>query len=165
MNSEDIKTLKLFIHQSKTGVKLDECVDIKPLIVKYRLFSIYMKQYGNEYDELNKTYTYMLTFTIDPKKHNVDDVKLHNILEEYIIDFAERRNPLKCDIVKEGGDEDHKHTHWHLGLELKKHIDFSNFLKHYRKKNGNVDITKSWSNIYNNILIYINKSVPSTKIA
>ncbi len=165
MEPHDIVTLRKFIVQSKLGMKLDECYDIRPLICKYRLFHRYMKQYVEEYEEENKIYTYMLTFTIDPKKHDVKDSKLHDVIEEYIVGFAERRNPLKSDIVKEGTDEDHKHTHWHLGLELKKYIDFSTFLKHYRKKYGSVDISKSWSNVYNNILIYINKSNPSTKLA
>ncbi len=165
METEDIILLKKFIVQSKAGMVLSDCKDIRPLIIKYNYFSKYMKHYVEEYEDENKTYTYMLTFQIDPKKQNVKDSKLHDIIEGYIIDFAERRNPLKSDIVKEGGDEDHKHIHWHLGLELKKHIDFSNFLKHYRKKFGYVDISKSWSNVYNNILLYINKSNPSIKLA
>ncbi len=106
----------------------------------------------------------MLTFTISPSLHDVLDTKLHTKLEEYIIDFAERRHPMRSDLVKEGSDKKHLHTHFHLGLELKKYIDFSNFLKFYRKTYGSVDISKSWSNDYNNILLYINKSEPSQKI-
>ncbi len=161
MNPEDNKLCIAYIDAVKNT---NTEPDIGPLILKYRKFDQYFKELVALYEQIHKTYTYMLTFTIDPRKCAVDDHDEHFIIEAYIIDWAEKRHPLKSDLVCEGTDQDHKHVHWHLGLELKKYIDFSNFLKHYRKKYGNVDISKSWSNDYTNIIKYINKSVPSQKI-
>lgn len=164
MDEKDIAIVKTFIHQAKQGLDENDCVDICPLMLKYKYFHVYMKSYVKEYENENKTYTYMITFTIDPKKHDVKDTKLHDIIAEYVVGFACKRNALRADVVKEGTDEDHKHTHWHLGLELKKYLDFFNFLKYYRKIYGKVDVSRSWSNDYNNVLIYINKSIPSEQI-
>lgn len=164
MNSIEIERVKKFVMQCKEGYDMDDIIDIGDIIMRHKCFPKYIKQYVKEYEDENKVYTYMLTFTIDPKRHDVESTSLHDMIEDYVITFAERRNPLKADLVKEGTDEDHKHIHWHLGLELKKYIDFSNFLKFYRNKYGSVDISKSWSNDYNNIITYINKSVPSQQI-
>lgn len=162
MQSKDIIRLKLFIKQCKEDSEIESITD---LIMKYGIsFPRYIKQYVDEYENEDKSYTYMITFTINEKKYDVKSKDLHNEIEEYIIGFGEQRKPQRCDLVKEGTDEDHKNTHWHLGLKTKKYIDFSNFLKFYRKKYGIVDVSKSWSNDYNNILIYINKSIPSQKI-
>lgn len=164
MNLEDREIVKQFIVKVKKDEPIGDTSKIEQLIRRTNNFSKYYKEILKEYENNNKTYTYMLTFTIDPKKQNVNCTKLHNKLEEYIINLATKRKPQRSDIVKEGTDEDHKHTHWHLGLEMKKFIDFSNVLKNYRKQNGNVDISRSWSNDYNNVLKYINKSQPSTQI-
>lgn len=165
MNLEDKTRVLLFIDKTKQGLPLQQCGSIGDLIRKYKYFSSYYKEYVKIYEDKDKTYTYMVTFTIDPKKHNVNDIKLHDEIENYVIDYALARKPIRCDYVKEGTDEDHKHTHFHLGLETKKYIDFSNSLKFFNKKFGNTDISRSYSNIYNNVLIYINKSIQSTKIA
>lgn len=165
MNIDDTILVKQFIKQSQNGVVEKECVDIRSIIIKYHQFAKYFKKLLNEFDNKNKTYTYMLTFTMDPKIHDVENTALHAEIEEYIIRFAFNRNAERADIVKEGTDEDHKHTHWHLGLELKKYIDFSTFLKFYRKTYGSVDISRSWSNQYINVMKYINKSNPSTELA
>lgn len=161
MNVEDTERVRLYIYNIKNEIPLNNINDI---IARYRQFPQYMKLLLDQFERENKVYTYMLTFTINPKIWNVKSTDLHDILEEYIIDFAERRKPINADLVKEGTDEDHKHTHWHLGIETKKYVDFSNFLKYYRKKYGSVDISKSWSNDYKNILKYINKSESSQKI-
>lgn len=165
MQEDERERVIKFIEQSKAGIVLNKIISIKDLIIKYKNFNMLYKKLVNEYENANKTYTYMLTFTIDPKKHDVNDPKLHLEIEDYILKWAVRRTPLRADYVREGTDEDHKHTHWHLGLEMKKYIDFSNFLKFYRNSYGIVDISKSYSNLYKNILKYINKSVPSSKIA
>ncbi len=165
MDEHDMSRLRKFVKQSKEGLPYSELVDITDIVVRHsKTLPMYMKILVREYEQTNKVYTYMLTFTIDPSKYDVENKELHDIIEAYVIDFGERRNPLKCDVVKEKSDKHHKHTHWHLGLETKKYIDFSNFLKFYRKTYGIVDITKSWSNDYKNVLIYINKSTPSQQI-
>lgn len=161
MNKQDKDLCLNFIQASKGG---NDLPDITPIIKRYNLFHKYFKQILSEYELVNKTFTYMLTFTMDQKKQDVDLPFVHNAIEEYIVKFAERREPLRADLVCEGTDKDHKHKHWHLGIETKKYIDFSNFLKYYRNLYGNVDVSKSWSNDYNNILKYINKSKPSFKV-
>ncbi len=165
MDCDEQKLLQQFILDTKEGKNIGDCADITSLIKRYRNFATYLRREVAEYEDKNKVYTYMLTFTIDPKRHDVEDSKLHEILEEYIVNFASKRHALRADLVREGDDIDHKHTHWHLGLELKKYIDFSNFLKYYRKTYGNVDISRSWSNDYDNVLKYINKKEPSTELA
>lgn len=165
MDKVDIIRVNKFIEEAKADIPLCERESIADLIMKYKLFEKYYKVMVSEYENKNKVYTYMLTFTIDPKKHDVNDIKLHDIIEEYVVAFARKRNASRADFVKEGTDEAHLHTHWHLGLELKKYIDFSNFLKFYRKTYGICDITRSWSNRYENVMDYINKSNPSTELA
>lgn len=160
------KTMIDFIIQCKEKKPLSE-IDTRTfteLMVSMRGFSRLYKKTLDDYESKHKKYTYMLTFTVNPAKHDPEDHALQDILTEYITDYAERRNPIRADLVKEGGDTTDKHTHYHLGLLMKKHIDFSNTLKYYRKKYGNVDVSKSWSNDYEKVLIYINKQSPPLRI-
>ncbi len=161
MDESEKKSVCEFIKNSKEGLK--SSVNINKLILRHN-FDKEFKCILDEYEKKTKIYTYMITFTIDPKKHDVKDEKIHSLIQEYIESFAIARTPNKASYVKEGTDTEHKHTHWHLGLETKKYIDFSNFLKFYRKTYGSVDISKSWSNDFNNILIYISKSDIVTKL-
>lgn len=166
MEKKDKDLCMKFIHQSRHGVEKKDLVNIIHLMTKYiKKFATYFEMVMKEYEKNNKIYTYMLTFTIDPKLHDVKDKSLHDKIATYIYGYTVARNPLRADIVKEGTDEDHKHIHFHLGLEVKKTIDFSNSLKYYRKTYGSVDVSSSkYGNIYNNVLKYINKSIPSVEL-
>lgn len=124
-----------------------------------------MKTFNKCFSKLFKSYTTMVTFTIDPKRHDVNDKKLLEKIEDYVLQFPHNK---KCDVqradyVREGTDEDHKHTHWHLGLETLEPF-LAKTTKYYESLYGHVDISRSYDNNYNNIIEYINKSIPSVNL-
>ena len=93
-----------------------------------RFNALSTKEKGRVMDKVKgviKTYRYMITFTIDPKK--VKDLK-EDVVQEYIEKQLNRPalKITKAYLSKEGGDEDHKHIHWHAVVEslrtLKKNL-------------------------------------------
>ncbi len=122
------------------------------------------KQLKDKYKE-TKTYSIMITFTIDPNKHDVKDKKLHSKIEKYVAKFPINKccEVIRADYVREGTDKDHKHTHWHLGIKTNKPF-LNKTTKYYRNLYGHVDISRSYDNNYDNVLKYINKSIESTKV-
>lgn len=101
-----------------------------------RLFAKMVKQY----EQKNRTYTYLVTFTIDPKKWELNDNN-YDVIESFILKTLKRRglNILFSSIVREGSDKDHKHTHWHCAIITSKCLKeqyFSTYISTY----GNIDV-------------------------
>jgi hypothetical protein len=99
-------------------------------------------------------YIYMLTFTIDPKRHKNPDLKE---IEEYIIKQLKRK-PLqitKAYLVKEGNGKD-VHHHWHAAISTKKYLKADRFA-YYQKLYGRYQINRSKTDDINETLIYISK--------
>lgn len=64
-----------------------------------------------------KRYHYMMTFTIDPSRHDTNNLDLQTEIENYIKKRTKTiKSVIESYIVKEGGDDDHKHTHWHVSI-------------------------------------------------
>lgn len=114
------------------------------------------RQINAAIDAMRKEYMYLVTFTIDTKKYtekNYDEIK------KYIIKQFQRK-PLqvtKAQIVQEGNGKD-KHIHWHVAVHTMTPLKKDRF-HYYIKKYGNIDISKSKSNSYDELQNYISKEV------
>lgn len=86
----------------------------------------------------SKKYKYMLTFTIDPKKHEVTS-DLKDKIEIYICNLMRKPETTKCYYVRE---HDKTNCHWHVILYRKSAIK-SDYLSYYKKTFGHVDISRS----------------------
>lgn len=103
-------------------------------------------------------YYYMITFTLDPSKPGFGTDPYYDKVEKYIRKLIQNKGwePLYIAIVREGGDEDHKHTHWHVCFVSHCWFDSKN-IAYYKKLYGSVDISTTHSqNIFNTIK-YMNK--------
>lgn len=111
-----------------------------------------------------KVYVYMVTFTLDPKKNSFSE-KLYNKVEKYIKkQMSNLKSVTKLFIVREGGDEDHKHTHWHCAVESTKYIKKYDYGKYYQKIFGSVDHSKSVTGDLQHTLMYMNKQGTPTQL-
>lgn len=122
---------------NKDTMSLAEATELH-LYPKKQIFKEIDKQQGKV-----KLYYYLLTFTLDPKKNTLSD-DLYDTVEEYICKQM-KRQPLRVTeshIVREGSDEDQKHTHWHVSVICEKHLKKDRF-SYYVKLYGNIDISKS----------------------
>lgn len=153
LNNTSMRSLALKLKDSYLSKDEEASVDIIKSI-PYR----FVKEFNREFALLYKSYTYMITFTIDPERHNVKSEKLHAKIDKYIKKFpiSKSCDVIRADYVREGSDKEHKHIHWHLGIETR-NIFKSKTLKYYNLKFGNTDVSKSYDNNYNNVLKYINK--------
>lgn len=124
------------------------------------LHSYPKKQIYRMMDKLNgkvKLYYYMLTFTLDPKKNDFSD-DFYDTVEEYICKQM-KRTPLRvteAHVVREGSDEDQKHTHWHASVITEKPLKKDRF-SYYQKLYGNIDVSKSQIKSNNEHLDYMSK--------
>lgn len=105
-----------------------------------------------------KIYLYMLTFTKDPKKDVTDS---DDKIEKYIISVLKRTDPKELWVVREGGDKEHKHIHWHVMIQTPEYLRSERF-QYYRKKYGNIDISKSHTKNPKHIFDYISKQFKPT---
>lgn len=109
-----------------------------------------------QYYEHNKTYLYMVTFTLDPNLNTLNE-ELYAEAEKYITKLLlSDKNFTNIKIVKEGGDEDHKHIHFHSLIKSTKFLK-NNFFSHYIKKYGKIDKSTSKSGNREHIITYISK--------
>lgn len=110
-----------------------------------------------------KEYVYMLTFTLDPKKNKFSE-DLYNDVEQYILKLIRRISFKKCIWVREGSDDDHKHTHWHIGIITNDFLRKSDYSKTYVKKYGNIDHSKSKTKDFKHIEDYLSKQSPPSNL-
>lgn len=108
---------------------------------------------------------YLLTFTLDLNMNiyvdNEDEILLQIPDDIYQILMRKSLKITKCHVVKELTKKGI--AHWHASVETLKYLkkrDFQGFIKNY----GFVDISKSKSNNYQEILQYISKESTPTKI-
>lgn len=114
----------------------------------------------DEYNGVKKTYRYLITFTLDPKKgpHNIEKI------EEYIVKQFHRKplGILHAEYVKEGNGQD-KHIHWHAAVETSKPLKKDRF-NYYIKLYGKLDISRTKAQNLEETLNYINKESQSIVI-
>lgn len=108
-------------------------------------------------------YYYMITFTLDPKKNKFNDL-LYDTVEKYIkkilVKVNKKYKPFYVQLVREGGDDDHKHTHWHACVVSETCFD-STIVSYYQQKYGNIDISTNHSqNIHPTIKYMSKQSLP-----
>ncbi len=138
--------------------KFDELSKVDKRKVAHYISQLSLKQLdklvGSTYI---KRYLYLVTFTIDPSKHpKLDDSKLLDIFKYISNQF--QRPPLgvtKAQIVQEGNGKT-KHYHFHVAVETSKYLKKDRF-HYYIKKYGQIDISKSSHDSFNEILNYISK--------
>ena len=106
---------------------------------------------------LNPTFhTYLVTFTIDPKKVDNPKKQQKEIYKNICKQFE--RPPLhvsKAQIVTEG-DGEKKHIHFHVAVQTRIPLKKDRF-HYYQKKYGLIDISKSKTGSYEEVLNYISK--------
>lgn len=120
----------------------------------------YLTRDAKAYYKTHKEYFYLITFTIDPKKHDVNDVIFQDHTEEYIIKVCKNAKGQNIHISKEHADSN---CHWHVSLKTTKPIKYSKF-RHYKLTIGNVDISRSKQDSQENSINYISKESMPTKI-
>lgn len=108
--------------------------------------------------KFKNVYMYMLTFTINPEWHELNDATYDKI-EAYIrkLPFNEKWNTLCCGLVREGSDEDDLHTHWHMLLVTSKYFKKYDCLRWYRKTYGIANYKDSTTKDLNHTIKYMSK--------
>lgn len=111
----------------------------------------------------SKKYHYLITFTIDPKKHPTVSDELEATIEKYISDQATRTglNVHEMHMVKEL----HKNgrPHWHCSVTTTKSIKKALFT-YYQKIYGHVDLSRSKGENNQDSLDYMSKCGTPTKL-
>lgn len=128
-------------------------------VVDYNLSSKFHELVVKRFNKSKpKLYYYMLTYTLDPKRHSLNDL-YYNSVEKYIKKLVLNKSwqTEYCAYVQEGGDAEHKHTHWHVAIVTHKYIDNLSQNGYYIKKHGNVDLSVSKLSTVQYALIYMSK--------
>lgn len=117
------------------------------------------------FDEVNgviKKYRYMVTFTIDPKRHALNN-ETYDKVEKYIIKQlkSKAKSIETCYLVREGGDDEHKHVHWHTVFEALVPCDSSRF-DYYEKLYGNFYFEPTKTQNLDSGMKYISKQLQPT---
>lgn len=102
------------------------------------------------------SYLYMVTFTIDPKKHPEVTDDLVNQIELYISSLTQRvaLKIIYLSYVKELHKDGR--PHWHVAIKTVKSLDKSRFCT-YQKKFGNIDFSPSKTQSLDEMLNYMDK--------
>lgn len=108
-------------------------------------------------------YHYLVTFTIDPKKHPEITEELETSIETYIKNQADRQglNIHEMYIVKEF----HKNgrPHWHCSITTTKSLKKALFT-YYQKLYGTIDLSRSKGENNQDSLNYMSKCGTPTKL-
>lgn len=114
-----------------------------------------MKDYKNW--KPKKVYKYMLTFTIDPKKvQGQNDTKVQDSIELYISKLLKDSKYEKVYYVKEHADSN---CHWHAVIYSNNRFKQQD-IAYYKKKYGNVDISRSHDISDEHTMKYLSKENP-----
>ncbi len=110
-----------------------------------------------KHHKIIKSYRYLITFTIDPKKYENQEIPYDGI-EEYIIKQFTSRKALKISkaYISKEGDGVEKHIHWHVNVESTKSLTKDRF-NYYIKKYGNIDFSPTKSQNLESGINYISK--------
>lgn len=131
----------------------------------------YVKKWIKLNRSQNKNYNYMITFTMDPKKVDINDKDKVDKIEKFIVSQMNRQGLgiINAEYVREGGDSDHKHIHWHVNIISNKFLR-KRYFKTYTKNYGNIDISTSKNKFgsensnYQSIHSYISKDTVPIQI-
>lgn len=129
-----------------------------PLLVRFHKMGLeqsfkFTKDVADRLSELRTNYQYMVTFTVDPKKH--PEVPVSKI--ELYLDSQVDRPALHiqhCSYVQE--HHENGRPHWHMKLNTTKPLR-SDAFNQYSKAYGNVQISRSKHTNGNHTSIYMNK--------
>lgn len=110
----------------------------------------------------NKRYRYLVTFTLDPKKNELNE-ELYKLVEDYIISLAGSIQycPIHWAFVREYTKAGV--AHWHVSI-VSKTIVKQSYFKYYITKYGNVDVSTSRKNEEEYSLNYMAKDSLYTEI-
>jgi len=103
--------------------------------------------------EPEKTYKYMLTFTLDPNKVDLKDTEKKDKIEKYIENLIRRPEATKAYYVREHNETN---THWHVVVHRSSALK-SDYLTYYKKNFGNVHTSRSKSLDDNHSIKYLSK--------
>lgn len=114
-----------------------------------------------KWKESSKEYKYMITFTIDPKKHsNKNDVQFQEEVEGYIVKLLKDRRRFKTVYyVKEHAETN---VHWHAVVYSNTSFK-QDLVRYYKNKYGHVDVSRSHEMNDEHTQKYLSKD-PTTKI-
>ena len=107
-----------------------------------------------------KIYKYMLTFTLDPKK--VNDITSNDVqkkIESYIVSLFKDSRFIRVYYVKEHAQSN---CHWHVVIYMNNCFK-QDHIRYYRKKYGNVDVSRSHELSDEHTQKYLSKE-PGSKI-
>lgn len=101
----------------------------------------YMKQIIRDVRdwEPDKIYKYMITFTLDPKKVDINDIQKKDHIENYIVKLLTKPETQKFYYSRE---HESTNTHWHCVIHRTCALR-SDYLTYYKKHYGNVHVSRS----------------------
>lgn len=106
-----------------------------------------------------RTYRYMITFTVDPKKISAASKDTQDSIESYIIRQVRRHSDVAY-IAKEHATSN---VHWHVVLTRKMKLKYNEF-NYYKTHYGNIDISLSKTESLEDGLKYISKETTPLQI-
>lgn len=123
-------------------------------IIKQQQLQRYTKEHYNK--PKVKRYSYFITFTQDPKKKHFNKV---DYIEKRILKLlrGKQAHAKYCAYVREGGDKEDKHIHWHVLLESTTFVKKYDIIRNYTKEIGNVKFETKFCYDYTKTLNYISK--------
>lgn len=129
---------------------------------KIRELSQYFREVTSKPKVNQKLYYYFLTFTLDPRlAERVGGFResYYERVERYIYKLIQNNKWYTeyISIVREGGDDVDKHTHWHVYIVTTKYFDSGSKLGHYRKLYGNTKLLVSNRNFVPHAYHYMEK--------
>lgn len=123
----------------------------------------FMDWFLKNIEEINRTakyykapeqFKYMITFTVDPKKvPDLNSEEKQVLIEKYIEKIIFKVSDDRCYYAKEHKDTN---VHWHCIIYRNSALKSRDFVNFYKKKYGNVDISKSISANENNEVNSVN---------
>lgn len=129
---------------------------------KQRELARYFRERALEPKVNQKLYYYFLTFTLDPRlaeRVGGFSESYYDRVERYIYKLIQNDKwyTQYISIVREGGDDVDKHTHWHVYIVTTKYFDSASKLGHYRKLYGNTKLLVSNRNFVPHAYHYMEK--------
>lgn len=109
-----------------------------------------------------KLYYYFLTFTLDPRlaeRVGGFSEAFYERVHRYITKLIQNKQWCTeyISLVREGGDDVDKHTHWHAYIVTTKYFDSASKLGHYKKLYGNYKLCVSKKNFVPHAYHYMEK--------
>lgn len=101
-------------------------------------------------------YAYWITFTQDPNKPHFNDI---DYIEKRILKIlgGKQANAKYCAYVREGGDVEEKHIHWHVLLESHSFVKKYDIMRNYIKNIGGIHFETKFCYDFTKTLIYMSK--------